>query len=77
MTKAIFCRDTRLTDAYAYGFSVCLFASVIKMSKLIFATLGSALLPTCDVCFQKFNHVFPLKFSVVSPMSIHGPYATS
>ena len=38
-------RSTRLTDAYAYGFSVCLFASVIKMSKLIFATLGSALLP--------------------------------
>jgi len=40
-----FFHDSRLTDAYAYGFSVCLFASVIKMSKLIFATLGSALLP--------------------------------
>ena len=58
MTKAIFCRDTRLIDAYAYGFSVCLFASVIKMSKLIFATLGSALLPL-DSSGRLMRYVVP------------------
>ncbi len=53
------CRDSRLTDAYAYGFSVCLFASVIKMSKLFFATLGSALLPSCIERFPKCTDDFP------------------
>ena len=52
------CRDTRFTDAYAYGFSVCLFASVIKMSKLIFATLGSALLPL-NSSRRLVGHVVP------------------